>query len=185
MKKVKSKTRVKVEVKEGEAVKGENSRFVRADKRNIVQEIKPDVFRLPGEMGKFLQDLQPYKCAIAISGDPHAGKTEFVTQLIDSFCSIKKKVGFYSLEQGGMESKDTEAAIDRNVSKNNQEYLFVTGIVDGLPGIKHECKDFDVIVIDSWQELKEPSTAFNSLRNEYPEKIWVIIFQQNSAGGTR
>ncbi len=158
--------------------------FVRADQRESIK--APDTFRLPGEIGKFLQDLQAYKCSIVLTGDPHAGKTEFVMRLIDAFVSIGKRIALFSIEQGGLESKDTRAAIDRNISPENQKALFVTGeATEGLKSIKKHAADFDVVVIDSWQKLGEPSTKFDSLRHEFPNTIWIVIFQQNGEGGTR
>ena len=158
--------------------------FVRADQRTTVK--SPDTFRLPGEMGKFIQDIQPFKYSIVITGDPHAGKTELVTQLIDAFTSVGKTVGMFSIEQGGMESKDTRKAIDRNIKPNNQKLLQVTGEAkDGILTLKKFADEFDVIVVDSFQKLKVPSTAFDTLRHEHPNTIWVIIFQQNGEGGTR
>ena len=158
--------------------------FIRADNRTVVK--SPDSFRLPGELGNFLQDIQPFKYSIVLTGDPHAGKTELVTQIINAFCAIKKRVGWWSIEQGGMESKNTKEAIDRNITKENQKYLSVTGEAkNGINTIKEEAKFFDVIVIDSFQKLGVPSTQFDSLRHQFPNKIWVVIFQQNGAGGTR
>ncbi len=159
--------------------------FVRADNRQAVADA-PGIFTLPGELGKLLGRIQPFKYAIVLTGDPHAGKTEVVTQLIDAFAGIGKQVGVYMLEQGGMESKDTSEAIDRNVSAANQKNMFVTGEAPkGLDTIKEQAKLFDVIVIDSWQKLGVPATRFDELRHEFPSKIFITIFQQNGQGGTR
>jgi len=177
----------KIKEKKSEVLNGIDGfpeEFVRADQREAVK--APDTFRLSGEMGKFLQDIQPYKYSIVITGDPHAGKTEFATQLINAFASAGKTVGLFSIEQGGLESKDTRAAIDRNISPENQKLVHVTGEAkDGIKTLKKFADKFDVIVVDSWQKLGIPSTMFDTLRHEYPNKIWVIIFQQNGEGGTR
>jgi antirestriction protein ArdC len=158
--------------------------FIRADDR---KEIKaPESFTLPTPIGKILGKIQPFKYAIVLTGDPHAGKTEVVCQLIDGFAAIGKKVGAYMLEQGGMESDNTKEAIDRNVSKERQKLVLVTGeAAKGFDTIKEQAKYFDVIVVDSWQKLGVPSTRFDELRHEFPEKIWITIFQQNGQGGTR
>lgn len=146
----------------------------------------PDVFRLPGEVGKFLQDMQRYKYAIVLTGDPHAGKTEFVMQVADAFAGIKDEVGMFMLEQGGLESKDTKAAVERNISPVNQKHVHITGSADkGIETIKKFARSFKVVIIDSWQKLGLPGTAFDQLRHEFPETIWIVIFQQNGEGGTR
>ena len=171
--------------------KGENANtlsgidgFVRADNRTEVK--SPDTFKLPGQLGKLLQNIQPYKYSIVLTGDPHAGKTEFSMQLVDGFCSIGKTVGAFMLEQGGLESKDTKDAIDRNVSKANQKSLFVTGEAPkGIDTIKECAEKFNVILIDSWQKLGIPSTKFDDLRHQFPNTIFIVVFQQNGDGGTR
>ena len=158
--------------------------FVRADKRDLVK--APGSFYLAGPIGEFLQEIQPYKYSIVITGDPHAGKTEFVTQLVDAFADAGKTVGFFSIEQGGLESKDTRAAIDRNIKPENQSKVQITGEAKGgLETLKKNAQEFDVIVVDSWQKLGIPSSQFDSLRQEFPATIWIIIFQQNGQGGTR
>lgn len=137
-------------------------------------------------MGKFMQDLQRYRLTIAITGDPHAGKSEFVKQLVNSFLEENMTCGFFDLEQGGIVSKDTALSIDRNITKENQKRLFVSGEAPkGIDTIKAYANQFDIIVIDSWQKLNIPNTRFDELRQEFPNTIFIIIFQQNSTGGTR
>ena len=155
--------------------------------RSDTKVIKPaNTFRLPGEVGKFMQDLQPYKCSIVITGDPHAGKTEFLMQVINAFCSAGKKVALFSIEQGGLESKDTLAAIERNILPENRKNLFITGEArNGIKTLKKYADKFDAIFVDSWQKLNIPSTKFDTLRHEHPKTIWGVIFQQNGEGGTR
>jgi len=158
--------------------------FVRADQAAEVK--APGTFRLKGELGKFLGDMQPYKYSIVLTGDPHAGKTEFSSQLADAFAEIGKDVAVISVEQGGMESKDTRGAIDRNVKPANKARVHVTGeLANGLATLKEIATEFPVVIVDSWQKLGIPSTMFDRLRHEHPNTIWIVIFQQNGSGGTR
>lgn len=158
--------------------------FVRADQKEKVK--APDTFQLPGEVGKLLQDIQPFKYSIVLTGDPHAGKTEFVWQLADAFASTGRQVGVFSLEQGGMESKDTREGVARNIQPENEKNVSITGrAANGIETVKKFAKNFDVVVIDSWQKLGIPATQFDSLRIEYPGTIWVVIFQQTVNGKTR
>jgi antirestriction protein ArdC len=147
---------------------------------------KINVFRLGGEMGKALQDLQRYRLVILLTGDTHAGKTQFAWQLVDSFVDANYKVGVFDLEQGGLQSKDTALSIERNVQPKNKAVLAVTGEAPkGIDTIREHANHFDVIMIDSWQKLKLPNTRLDDLRNEFPNTIFIIIFQQNGEGGTR
>lgn len=41
------------------------------------------------------------------------------------------------------------------------------------------------MAIDSWQKLGIPNSRFDELRNEYPNSVFNVIFQQNGEGGTR
>jgi hypothetical protein len=137
-------------------------------------------------MGKLLGKLQRYRLAIVLTGDPHAGKSEFVKQLIDSFINKGLTVGFFDLEQGGLVSKDTRESIDRNISLTNQKKLAVAGEApEGIDTIKKFADKFDVVAIDSFQKLQIPNTRFDELRIEFPNTIWLVIFQQNGEGGTR
>jgi hypothetical protein len=159
--------------------------FVTASDKSIAEKA-PNVFRLPGEIGKLIQDVQRFKYAIALTGDPHAGKTELVMQIANAFAQIGDNVGMFMLEQGGMESKDTSAAVDRNITVENQKRVHITGSAEkGIETIKKFARSFPVVVIDSWQKLNLPGTRFDELRHEFPETIWIVIFQQNGEGGTR
>ncbi|MCK5367948.1 MAG: hypothetical protein KAQ62_05325 [Cyclobacteriaceae bacterium] len=158
--------------------------FVRADQRKIVK--TPNTFRLKGPIGYFLGNLQAYKLAITISGPRGSGKTYFTLDLANEFINAGYDVGFFSIEQGGLESKDTRAAIDSGLNSKNQKHLAVTGEAkDGIDTVKKYADRFDVVVIDSWQKLGLPNTDFDWLRQEHPKTIWVVIFQLNAEGGMR
>lgn len=158
--------------------------FTTADK---AAEIKTEkTTRLPGEIGKFLQDFQPYKYAITLRGPMGGGKTTMCTQMMDAFLDAGYTVGWFSLEQGGLEAKDTVQLIDRNVKEKNRARLAITGeSPKGLESVKEYANKFDVVFIDSWQKLRVSQEEFDSLRHEYPNVIWVVIFQENAEGGMR
>ncbi|MBX3165088.1 MAG: hypothetical protein KF900_11470, partial [Bacteroidetes bacterium] len=143
-------------------------------------------YTLPGELGKFIQGIPPEKYAILLEGESGAGKTDFLFQLADTFAETGKKVGIFSIEQGGVESSDTRAAIARNIREKNKPLIAITGEGYKQPSvIKQYAKNFDVVMLDSFQKLQLPSTSFDDLRQQFPNVIWVVIFQQNTAGGTR
>ena len=145
-----------------------------------------NTFRLNGELGKLLGDLQRFRLAIVLQGDAHAGKSEMCAQLANGFLDIGLNGGYFDLEQGGLTSKDTQAAFKRNITPENQKRLATTGEApEGIETIRKNAEKFDFVVIDSFQELDEPTTAFNDLRKDYPNTIWIIIFQQNAKGAIR
>jgi GTPase SAR1 family protein len=142
-------------------------------------------FQLPGEIGKLLGNIIAYKYSIVLTGDPHAGKTEVLMQILNGFLDINKNVALFSVEQGGIESELTSAAIDRNVSPTNKGKLKVSAQAPSMEQLKLIGQKFDVVAIDSWQKLGLPNTRFDELRHECPNTIWITIFQQNGEGGTR
>lgn len=159
--------------------------FVRGDKK--VQEAKGG-FALTGEIGKLIQRIKPYRYLIALTGPKGGGKTQVTYQIADAFADSGREVAILSLEQGGLDSEDTQAARDRNVQTKNFRKLHITGDAPkGIDTVKAIAKagKHQVIIIDSWQKLRVPSTRMDELRQEFPEIIWVVIFQQNSEGGTR
>lgn len=141
--------------------------------------------QLPGEIGKLLGNIIPYKYSIVLTGDPHAGKTEVLMQILDGFLAIGKRVAAFSVEQGGVESELTMAAIERNVNPANKGKLLVSAQAPTMEQLKLIGQKFDVVAIDSWQKLGLPNTRFDELRHECPNTIWITIFQQNGEGGTR
>lgn len=146
-----------------------------------------EVFQLKGEMGKFLGNLQRVGLAIVLTGDYHAGKSEFVWQMANAFAENNFMVAFFDLEQGGLSSKDTIAARERNVTPNNQPKIAVVGeAANGFETVKEVAatKAADVIIVDSYQQFGfQTSAEFNELRNEFPNTIFIVIFQQNEKGG--
>lgn len=146
---------------------------------------RPDTFRLPGNIGAFMGDLQQYKLSILLTGDPHAGKTQVAYQLVDAFAESGKKVGVLDLEQGGLTAKDTVQTINRNVKPKNRNNIAIKGELEGgLEELRQFANDFDVIMIDSFMELNIAPDKLKDLRNDYPNTIFIIIAQENVRGTT-
>jgi nucleoside-triphosphatase THEP1 len=153
---------------------------------NQTPEKAKNVFRLPGPIGQLLQDMQTFKYAITLTGDYGAGKTTFVYQLIDAFAAAGKEVGVFSLEQGGMESKDTVNLVNKYIKPQNRPKVKITGEADqGIETVRSLANQFDVLVIDSWGKLEADIKQFDKLRSDFPQTIFVVIFQKNSQGTAR
>jgi len=145
-----------------------------------------DTFTLSGNIGKFLGTLQKFMLSIVITGETHSSKSQFVMQLVNAFLSNKFTVAFFDLEQGGVNSKDTQAAVNRHVAKTNRPRLVVIGKAGGLNAIRQAAGMYDVVAIDSGGKLGEKNNAWiDVLRNEFKNTIFVIIMQQTTNGNVR
>lgn len=152
---------------------------------SLHKRISNDAFRLPGDIGELLGDLERYQLAITIEGDQGSGKTRFVYQLADAFIDAGFTVGNFSLEIG-----DTSHVVKNMVNqylkdKNKPDYHITGQAEKGIDTIRKYAKDFDVIIIDSWNKLDVDSSEFDSLRKAFPDTIWVVIFQRTSQGTIR
>lgn len=159
--------------------------FVTADQ---MPDAPVDTFKLPGEVGKLLGDLQAYKLEIIISGETHSSKSELAKQIANAFIKAGYDVGYIDWEHGGLRSKDTQAGINRNIEPGSKNKLVISGEVPRtLEAVKDLAKHFKVVVLDSGTKIKGQLTNawVDELRESEPDTIWVIAMQQNEKGGTR
>jgi hypothetical protein len=158
--------------------------FVPADKAPAKAQ---NTFSLPGEVGRLLGKLQRYKLEIIIDGETHSSKSELAKQIADAFASIGDEVGWLDWEQGGLQSRDTLESIRRNIKESNRKKIHVSADVPKtLEAVKSLAGKFPVIVLDSGSSLKMiTNTWVDELREQYPDTVWIILFQQNVKGGTR
>jgi antirestriction protein ArdC/uncharacterized Fe-S cluster protein YjdI len=173
-----------------ESVKEQNLKlpagFITIDKVGKTEVAKSiDGFTLDGEIGKFIGLVENYKYAIVLDGESFSGKSRLVYMLANAFASKSKRVGIYSLEMGNAGHVIEEYRNAYISNSNKQKIAISSDKAYSLEDIKSEAKYFDVIFIDSWQKLGlQTSAKFDELRHEFPDKIWVVIFQQNAEGGT-
>lgn len=158
--------------------------FVAADK---TPETPTNTFKLPSVMGDFLGVLQRYKLEIVIAGETHSSKSQLGMQIADGFASLGDEVAWVDWEQGGLNSKDTISNIDRNLSSGNKSKVKVNGNYPRtLSAVKELTKQFKVIALDSGTKLNQVTNAWiDTLREEFPDTVWIIMMQQNEKGGTR
>lgn len=154
--------------------------FVSASK---VPDEPKDVFYLDGEIGKFLQKLQPYKALILIKGTKHTSKTQLAMQIANGFAEIGMPVAYIDNEQGGMESKDTIDSINRNTTEQGRKLIAIKGHLERpLEELKDFCKHCEVIVADSVTDLGLSAEQLGELRVSHPKIIWVFISQVKENG---
>ena len=154
-----------------------------------ITQLRPssNAFQLKGDIGRLLGKLERYKLAMTLEGDQGAGKTQFAFQLADAFVDIGKTVGFYSLEIG----RGSDIIIrnrDLYLKPQNRSKVYLSEVAD-LAHVRANAKKYDVIIIDSWTKLDVDSSEFDKLRKDFPNTIWVVIFQRTAGnkirGGTK
>lgn len=137
-------------------------------------------FTLPEELGQFLGALEPYKLSIALKGDAGAGKSYLLGALARLLSLQDYSICYFQLEQG--------------LGKIQQQILRTYPVKDGkvvlkdqgsLEDIRQAAQSFDCVLIDSFGKVSEDSKVFDVLRNEFPDTIFISIFQKNSDGSTR
>lgn len=132
-------------------------------------------FQLDGELGRFLGELDRNMTAFALTGDSGAGKSYFSFELAKAFINHNFKAKYFALEEGL--GKLTQNKVRYYNLDNN---LTITG--NGtLREVRNDAKNYDLIVIDSFQKLNVKAEEFERLRQDFPKTIFIIIFQKTTA----
>ncbi|WP_158447864.1 antirestriction protein, partial [Aquimarina longa] len=152
------------------------------------KQISTNTFRLNGALGELLGDLEKFELALTIEGDQGGGKTRFTYQLADAFADIGNQIGIFTLEIGKHSDLITRMKQEYLQSKNQGKIFITDQLPDGYDTISRAAKDFDVIIIDSWNKTRLLSQDFDRLRKQHPETIFIVIFQRTTQktirGGT-
>lgn len=144
-----------------------------------------ETFNLKGDLGKFLGNLERYELSMTIEGDQGAGKTQFAFQLADAFAQAGYEVGFFSLEIGAG-SDIIKRNRDKYLSPQGLKRVLIAGDAPkGIDTIREYARKFGVIIIDSFTKLNADSREFDKLRKDFPETIWIVLFQRTSGGTIR
>lgn len=138
-----------------------------------------NTFQLDGELGRFLGELDRNMTAFALTGDSGAGKSYFSFELAKLFTDNGFSSKYFALEEGL--GKLTQNKV-RYYNLNNN--LTITG-KGTLREVRQDAKNYDLIVIDSFQKLNSKAEEFERLRQDFPKTIFIIIFQKTIAGTMR
>ncbi|BDD03757.1 hypothetical protein [Aureibacter tunicatorum] len=149
--------------------------------------IKTDVMRLPGDLGKWMGEIELYEYSMVLRGDKGAGKTRLLFQVMNAFASKGKEIGFFTLEIDASAKLIKDDYKNEYIDKKNQsKILTASECPKGLDSIREAAKVFDVVCIDSWQKIPDiKQDDFDKLRKEFKQTVFIVIFQSNTKGGTR
>lgn len=154
----------------------------------INQEVNPNTFRLENDFGIFLGDLERFELAITIEGHQGSGKTRFTYQLANAFANLGHRIAIFSLEIGSKSDLIRRMKEDYLETQNHSSVFIADTLPKNINTIKEAAKQFDVVIIDSWNKVGVSSLYFDSLRKEFPNTIFIVIFQRTTQktirGGT-
>lgn len=138
---------------------------------------KGETFKEIGFKGDFLK-LIGRACAptsIFIHGNGGSGKSGLALKLSDDLHQLNHSVLYVAGEQYGT---PTFTELLRKVNITGGDNFKLVKSLDTLP-----IKNFDVIVIDSKESAGiDHSSKFKALRDQYPDKIWIITSQGTKSG---
>ncbi len=153
---------------------------------------KKEVFRLRADnyLSDWLGELQKFRLAMILTGPTHTLKTETKNQILNALAELGMNIADLDMEQGGLESRDTQASYDRNISPQNRDRIHTTGeIPSSLEELYEWIKSYDVIALDSFNKFMTKAnlkgTDFDKIRLDMPDKIWITIFQLRDDGKVR
>ena len=145
-----------------------------------LQHVHFQTFRLPGELGAFLGELDHNKTCFALTGDSGAGKSWFSFEIARLFITgMGFSVKYFSLEEGvGKLTQEKVAAY----GLGNELNLAGTG---SLEDVRKAAKEYPMVVVDSFTSLDTKVTEFERLRTDFPNTLFLLIFQKTTAGNMR
>ncbi len=138
-----------------------------------------NTFTLDGELGRFLGELDRNMTAFALTGDSGAGKSYFSFELAKVFVENGFSAKYFALEEGL--GKLTQNKV-REYDLGNDITITGNGT---LRDVRRDAKQYDLIVIDSFQKLNAKAEEFERLRQDFPKTIFIIIFQKTASGSMR
>ncbi len=155
---------------------------------SISEQVNPNTFRLEDGFGEFLGDLERFELAITIEGDQGSGKTRFTYQLANAFASLDHRIAIFSLEIGRNSDLIRRMKTDYLLPENQSKVFIADTLPKGMDTIRNVAKQFDVVIIDSWNKVGVSSLDFDSLRKQFLNTIFIVIFQRTTQktirGGT-
>ncbi len=141
---------------------------------------------LPTDLGKFLGYVERYEYSILLRGEKGAGKSRMTYQMMNTFAKAGFTVGCFSLEIG-KQSNIVKDMRDTYISPTIADRVQIADSApNGLEDIKTAARMFDVVCIDSWGKIPNvKSDDFDKLRKEFPETMFIVIFQSTTNGTAR
>lgn len=133
-------------------------------------------FELPTELGEFLGRLERNRLAIALTGDSGAGKSHFSYQLAKLFVGEGYSVKYFSLEES-----ISHGAQEKSILYNLTNDVLIVDEGE-LIDVREAAQEYDLVIVDSFQKLKVKAEEYDNLRQDFPNTIFIVIFQKTADG---
>lgn len=145
------------------------------------------LFELPGEIGKWLGKMERYRNVIILHGERGGGKSNLVYDLMDAFSQLQwvKRIGFFSLEEGANTDLVRRKRDKYFGPDAKQKVVIADEAPQGIETVRKAAKLMDVVVVDSWGKLNAPQSALDQLRRDFPNTIFLFVFQTTTNGNAR
>jgi len=141
---------------------------------------------IQGDLGGFLGYVERYEYAILLRGEKGAGKTRLLYQLMNTFAKAGFTVGSFSLEIGKRSNLVKDMRNTYLSPLIADKVMIAESCPNGIDDIRMAAKHFDVICVDSWGKIPGvKSNDFDKLRKEFPQTMFIIIFQSTTNGTAR
>lgn len=145
-----------------------------------LQHINFQTFRLSGELGTFLGELDRNKTCFALTGDSGAGKSYFSFEIARLFIAeMGFRVMYFSLEEGLGKLTQEKVAV---YGLGNELNLAGTG---SLEDVRLAAKQYPMVIVDSFNSLGVKAEEFERLRTDFPNTLFLLIFQKTTTGTMR
>jgi len=144
-----------------------------------VQKMKFPLISVPGGIGEWLGGIDRNGLAITIRGEKGSGKSHLMYQFAEAFQAMGWKGAVFTLEEGigaTTQQKVAQYKLTNAVKLIEEPYL---------EEIRTTARRNDFVMIDSWGKTDGLMKDFDQLRKDFPQTVFVVIFQENQAGKVR
>lgn len=149
-----------------------------------------EYFEMDRSVEEFLGRLErkpKHSVAITLDAEQGAGKTRAFFQFAEALAKKGNTVLFVSLEEHP-ESSLFKSKQKQYISEKSLHNFYPIGEISGYEQLATLIGEFDVVMVDSWNKIKQmsPNVDFDrDLRKAYNGKLFFTIFQRTQDGKMR
>ncbi len=149
-----------------------------------------EYFKIDNKVGGFLGKIEKkpkHSVVVTLDAPQGAGKTRALFQFANALAKHGNTVLFASFEEHP-ESTLFQKKQKQYISNEALKYFYPIGEISGYEELAKLMSQFDVVMIDSWNKIKQmsPHVDFDTdFRKAYDGKLFFTIFQRTQDGKMR